>query len=113
MTPLTERQAKIVDVIRRITAETRRPPTFRDLMREFGFRSPNAVASHLDALERKGAIRPRQHATSRDIVLTPDHAGPWVRPRDGGIELHCPPSLTTDEARKLVRELLAALVAAK
>jgi len=32
-------------------------PTVREIARQFGIASPNGVACHLDALERKGFIR--------------------------------------------------------
>lgn len=45
----------------------------REIMARFGFSSPATVASHLDLMEKKGAIR-REAGRSRNIIL-PDHGG--------------------------------------
>ena len=56
MSDLTERQAEILEMIRRRIAETGAPPTRLEIAAAFGFSSPNAAESHLKALARKGAI---------------------------------------------------------
>jgi repressor LexA len=43
-------------------------PSVREIMERFGFTSPATVASHLDLMEKKGAIR-REAGRSRNIVL--------------------------------------------
>ena len=53
---LTRRQAEILAYIRRCLAEEGAPPTRADIVRAFGFASPNAAEAHLRALARKGAI---------------------------------------------------------
>jgi repressor LexA len=53
---LTPRQAEILEAIRRHIDENRRPPSHPELARALGLASTNAVAKHLAALERKGAI---------------------------------------------------------
>ncbi len=55
-TPLTARQAEILEVIRSHIAEHRRPPSRPELARMLGVASTNGVFKHLAALERKGAI---------------------------------------------------------
>ena len=55
-TPLTPRQAEILEVIRDHIAEHRRPPSQPELARALGLASTNGVFKHLAALERKGAI---------------------------------------------------------
>ncbi|OOG23630.1 repressor LexA [Thioalkalivibrio denitrificans] len=72
MDPLTPRQAEILQFIRDTLGESGMPPTREEIMRAFGFRSPNAAQAHLQALARKGAIELRSGA-SRGIRL-----------RDGG-----------------------------
>jgi len=52
---LTAKQAAIRDYIRDHSLIS--SPTYRQIARAFGYRSPNAVAVHVKALERKGAIR--------------------------------------------------------
>ena len=53
---LTRRQAEILAYIRRCLTEEGAPPTRADIVRAFGFASPNAAEAHLRALARKGAI---------------------------------------------------------
>jgi repressor LexA len=69
---LTPRQAEILQFIRDTLGESGMPPTREEIMRAFGFRSPNAAQTHLQALARKGVIELRSGA-SRGIRL-----------RDGG-----------------------------
>ena len=72
MSSLTPRQAEILQFIRDTLGESGMPPTREEIMRAFGFRSPNAAQAHLQALARKGVIELRSGA-SRGIRL-----------RDGG-----------------------------
>ena len=55
-TPLTPRQAEILEAIRAHIAETGRPPSRPELARTLGIASTNAIFKHLAALEKKGAI---------------------------------------------------------
>src|SRR5258707_13042258 len=55
-TPLTPRQAEILEAIRDHIAEHRRPPSQPELARALGLASTNGVFKHLAALEKKGAI---------------------------------------------------------
>ncbi len=53
---LTEKQEAILDYVRTIQAERGMPPSTRDIQRQFGYESQNAVMNHLRSLARKGAI---------------------------------------------------------
>lgn len=53
---LTARQAEILAFIRQRIADEGSPPTRADIVRAFGFRSPNAAEAHLRALANKGVI---------------------------------------------------------
>lgn len=55
-TQLTSRQAAIVAFIKTTIEAEQRPPTFREIMKQFQFRSTNSVSNHLHALERRGII---------------------------------------------------------
>ncbi len=55
-TPLTPRQAEILEAIRSHIAAYGRPPSRPELARALGLASTNAVFKHLATLERKGAI---------------------------------------------------------
>jgi repressor LexA len=57
MEPLTGRQQKVLDFIRKHHRKTGFPPTSREIQTQFGFRSQTAAMNHLRALERKGAIQ--------------------------------------------------------
>jgi repressor LexA len=54
--PLTARQAEILEAIRGHIAEHRRPPSRPELARILGLASTNGVFKHLVALQKKGAI---------------------------------------------------------
>lgn len=57
--PLTERQAQVLEFIR--ANSSLYGPAVREIAAALGIKSPNGVACHLRALERKGFIsrRPR------------------------------------------------------
>ncbi|AKS42140.1 transcriptional repressor LexA [Wenzhouxiangella marina] len=54
---LTSRQREILDYILECKARDGLPPTRAEIVRHFGFRSPNAAQCHLRALAEHGAIR--------------------------------------------------------
>jgi repressor LexA len=56
MPDLTDRQAEILDFIRRHLAEEGRPPTRPEMASAFKLGSTNGVHKHLQALAKKGAI---------------------------------------------------------
>ena len=64
----TERQQEILDFIREQQDLRGMTPTTVEIMERFGFASPNAVTSHLQALERKGALL-REPNKARGLVL--------------------------------------------
>lgn len=66
MVELTKRQAAVLAFIRRHMAEQDRPPTRAEIVKAFGFASPNAAQTHLRALARHGAIE-LARGTSRGI----------------------------------------------
>lgn len=65
---LTLRQSEILSFLRESAEERGGMPSVREIMGRFGFASPATVASHLDLLEKKGAIR-RETGRVRNIVL--------------------------------------------
>ncbi|MCE9588750.1 MAG: transcriptional repressor LexA [Verrucomicrobia bacterium] len=65
---LTSRQSEILSFIRDCAEERGGIPSVREIMARFGFSSPATVASHLDLMEKKGAIR-REAGRSRNIIL--------------------------------------------
>ncbi len=82
MADLTDRQREVLTFIRHFLHEHGYPPTMRDIAAGFGFRSTNAAAAHVSALEKKGAIR-RDGSRSRGIVLCdgPSHSNVIPFPR--------------------------------
>lgn len=74
---LTEQQKRIFDYIKNTLEERGFGPTIREIMNMMGFKSPNGVVCHLQALEKKGLIE-RSAKQSRSIVLT-DQAQSEIR----------------------------------
>jgi repressor LexA len=70
----TERQQEILDFIREQQDLRGMTPTTAEIMGRFGFASPNAVTSHLQALERKGALL-REPNKARGLVLADSYRG--------------------------------------
>lgn len=66
--PLTEKQRRILNFITECILDRGMPPTLREIAEAFGMRSVRSVQTHLDALERKGAIR-RLVGKSRGIEV--------------------------------------------
>ncbi|NUU67046.1 LexA family transcriptional regulator [Enterobacteriaceae bacterium BIT-l23] len=66
---LTDRQRQVLEFIDQYTARHGMPPTNSEIAAGMGFRSANAAAEHLKALERKGAISLRP-GVSRGITVT-------------------------------------------
>src|SRR5260370_5926786 len=65
---LTERQAKILDYIRRVTRERSYPPSVREIGENVGLSSSSTVHNHLNQLERRGLIK-RDPSKSRTVQL--------------------------------------------
>ena len=69
MKNLTKRQEEILDLIKSHISDFGFPPTRADIAKTLGFKSPNAAAQHLRAIEKKGFIKILSGA-SRGIVLS-------------------------------------------
>ncbi|MFN3345164.1 MAG: LexA family protein [Chloroherpetonaceae bacterium] len=69
---LTESQNKIFNFITRYVAEHKRPPSVREIQKQMKYKSTNAVAEVLDALEKKGYIARRSGARSIEILQQDD-----------------------------------------
>lgn len=54
--PLTKRQRQILDELTRFQSERGYCTSVRELMRRFGWASPNAVLTHLRALRKRGLV---------------------------------------------------------
>lgn len=71
MKALTARQAQILAFIQAHAVEYGFTPTFREIAAEIGAVSTNAINCHLNAIEKKGAIR-RTPCEPGITVLTPE-----------------------------------------
>lgn len=70
MMKLTLRQQEVLNLLIDYQRKHGFPPTTYELTGMLGCRSPNAAATHLKALERKGAIKITR-GVSRGISITP------------------------------------------
>jgi len=68
-TVLTKRQTQIFDFILSNIDKFGYPPSIPEVQKRFSFKSPNAVQSHFDALERKGYVSRRPHKSRGIEVL--------------------------------------------
>lgn len=75
--PTTSQQC-ILDFVEERIANGETSPTYREICRRFGYRSPKAAADHVAALERKGLLI-RQKGCARGLRL--------VKKRPSGIPL--------------------------
>jgi len=66
---LTERQQEILDFIREQQQMRGITPSTAEIQERFGFASPNAVTTHLQALKRKGVLQSEPNK-ARGLVLT-------------------------------------------
>src|SRR5215472_1765334 len=80
--PATERQQRILDVIRAFTTEHGYPPSVREIGERVGLSSSSTIHAHLKALEKRGLIsrdptKPRAlrsevaSSASRDALVVP------------------------------------------
>jgi hypothetical protein len=67
---LTPRQQEIIDIISTYTIREGISPSLREIGRDAGIASLNGVASHLNALMRKGWIRQSGRSRSRGYILS-------------------------------------------
>ena len=87
-TPLTDKQQKIYNFIRKHIETKGFPPAIRDICEEFGISSPNGVMCHLKALQKKGYIhrvekRDTKKAQARGITIPGVSAGGFSLPLRG------------------------------
>ncbi len=87
---LTERQREILGYIKQELDVDGYPPTVQEIQRQFGFKSPNAVQTHLLALIKKGHIR-RRRRKARGLRLVREASS---RNDSGNATLLAPPSVT-------------------
>jgi repressor LexA len=71
---LTPAQQRVLDFVEARVVAGENPPTYREICRTFGFRSPKAAADHVAALERKGYLI-RKRGQARGIKLTSKSTG--------------------------------------
>jgi repressor LexA len=79
--PATERQRRILEVIRTFTGEHGYPPSVREIGERVGLSSSSTIHAHLKALERRGlisrdptkprALRPANMAPMADALVVP------------------------------------------
>lgn len=79
--PATERQRRILEVIRSFTAEQGYPPSVREIGERVGLSSSSTIHAHLKALERRGmisrdptkprALRSASMPAARDALVVP------------------------------------------
>jgi repressor LexA len=70
---VTEKQLRILDVIREFTAERGYPPSVREIGEQVGLSSSSTVQSHLKTLERRGLLW--RDPTKPRALVTREHAG--------------------------------------
>jgi len=70
----TEKQQRILDVIREFTAERGYPPSVREIGERVGLSSSSTVQSHLKTLERRGLLR--RDPTKPRALVPFDYAPP-------------------------------------
>jgi repressor LexA len=68
MNLVTEKQKRVLDFIRDEIGKKQCPPSIREIVAHFGYRSTKAASDHLAALERKGYIS-REKGNARSIRL--------------------------------------------
>ena len=73
----TEKQQRILDVIREFSAERGYPPSVREIGERVGLSSSSTVQSHLKTLERRGFLK-RDPTKPRALVATPAEDAPPV-----------------------------------
>jgi len=79
---LTERQYDILEFICEKIKRTSRPPTIREIGREFSISSTKGVSDHLDALEKKGWIT-RSSGQARGIRPVKERTEELFGKKDG------------------------------
>lgn len=70
MADLTRKQTEVLKFLRECNSVGGTAPTYREIAKHFGFKSPKAATDHVSALEKKGYVR-RHGRRSRGIELIP------------------------------------------
>jgi repressor LexA len=71
MQALTRRQQQIVDFLQKFQQTRGTMPTVQEIAAQFGFRSPNAVTSHLRLLRKKGVIASEPNKARSLRIVSP------------------------------------------
>jgi repressor LexA len=71
MVTLTQRQKQILDYIHRSQQAEGITPSFRDIAREFGFRSMTSAIDHVNALKKKGVLTAQPNRARSLQVISP------------------------------------------
>ena len=71
MRPLTDKQKRVLDFVRKTIFRNGCPPSVREICAEFRFASTSTARAHLSALVKKGYLERHFHA-SRGIRLVPE-----------------------------------------
>ena len=71
---LTPAQQRVLDFVETRVARGENAPTYREICKSLGYRSPKAAADHLAALERKGYVI-LERGRARGIKLTRKSSG--------------------------------------
>lgn len=71
---LTQAQQRVLDFVGSRSAKGENAPTYREICKTLGYRSPKAAADHVAALERKGYVI-RERGQARGIKLTSKSSG--------------------------------------
>jgi repressor LexA len=71
---LTPSQQRVLDFVGSRVTKGENAPTYREICRRLGYRSPKAAADHIAALERKGYVI-RARGQARGIKLTGKSSG--------------------------------------
>lgn len=90
--PATERQRRILEVIREFTAEHGYPPSVREIGERVGLSSSSTIHAHLKALERRGLISrdPTKPRALRSGALAPPPRDALVVPILGRVAAGVP-----------------------
>lgn len=111
--PLTDKQEKIYNFIRRHIETKGFPPAIRDICDEFGISSPNGVMCHLKALQKKGYINRvekrdnQQRAQARGITIPGVSAGGFSIPLKGVVAAGRAIEAEEQDERLELRELFS------
>jgi repressor LexA len=71
---LTTPQQLVLDFIEERSADGEAPPTYREICKRFGYKSPKAASDHVAALERKGLVT-REKGRSRGLKSVRQRGG--------------------------------------